>query len=243
MTTESTEKARPRTLVSQVSEAMRKEIEGGAFQPGERLPSEAALTQVHLVSRTVIREAIAILRSDGLVETRKGAGVFALDPAQRRRDAPFSELNTGRISEAIELLEMRSAFEIRSAGLAAVRRSNAQLDMIVRNHEEVGACIARGAPTREADFQFHFAIAEATQNTRFPQFLTLIRDGIMPRAELTQTTGQDKATPNPYLQQEHGAVVGAIMDGDAAAAEAAMKLHLDGSLRRYREILRASLGE
>lgn len=243
MTPTSTVKPRPRTLVSQVSEALRREIESGAFQPGERLPSEAALTQVHLVSRTVIREAIAILRSDGLVETRKGAGVFALDPAQRRRDTPFSELNTGRISEAIELLEMRSAFEIRSASLAAVRRSNAQLDAIVRNHEEVGACIARGAPTREADFQFHFAIAEATQNTRFPQFLTLIRDGIMPIAQLSETAGQQKAAPNPYLQQEHGAIVGAIMDGDAAAAEAAMKLHLDGSLRRYHEILRASLGK
>ncbi|SDW66767.1 FadR/GntR family transcriptional regulator [Roseicitreum antarcticum] len=236
-------KARPRTLVSQVSEALRKEIESGTFQPGERLPSEAALTQVHLVSRTVIREAIAILRSDGLVETRKGAGVFALDPAARRRGEPFSELNTGRISEAIELLEMRSAFEIRSANLAAVRRSNAQLDAILRNHEVIGDCIAKGEPTREADFQFHFAIAEATQNTRFPQFLTLIRDGIMPRAELTQTAGQQKAIPNPYLQQEHGAIVGAIMDGDGAGAEHAMKTHLDGTLRRYREILRASLGE
>lgn len=235
-------KVRPRTLVSQVSEALRKEIESGAFQPGERLPSEAALTQVHLVSRTVIREAIAILRSDGLVETRKGAGVFALDPAERRRGEPFSELNTGRISEAIELLEMRSAFEIRSASLAAVRRSNAQLDAIVRTHEAVGDCIAKGEPTREADFRFHFAIAEATQNTRFPQFLTLIRDGIMPRAELTETAGQHKAVPNPYLQQEHGAIVGAIMDGDGAGAERAMTLHLDGTLRRYREILRASLG-
>ncbi|SEN71070.1 transcriptional regulator, GntR family [Loktanella fryxellensis] len=234
-------KAQARTLVSQVSDDLRRQIEAGAFRPGERLPSEAALTQVHSVSRTVIREAIAILRSDGLVETRKGAGVFALDPAKSHRNGPFSDLNTGRISEAIEMLEMRSAFEIKSAGLAAMRRSNAQLDAIVRHHEAVGQCLARGETTRESDFQFHFAVAEATQNTRFPQFLTLIREGIMPRAQLTATTERVKPTPNPYLQQEHGAIVGAIMDGDAKAAEAAMTLHLDGSLRRYREILRASL--
>lgn len=236
-------KPKAKTLVSQVSDALRKEIEGGAFQPGERLPSEAALTKVHSVSRTVIREAIAILRSDGLVETRKGAGVFALDPAMGRRDSPFSDLNTDRISEAIELLEMRSAFEIRSAGLAAVRRSNTQLDAIVQAHEAVGACIARAQSTRETDFQFHFAIAEATQNTRFPQFLTLIRDGIVPRAELTATTGRPKAIPNPYLQNEHGAIVAAIMDRDSKAAEEAMKLHLDGSLQRYRDILRSSLAD
>ncbi|SLN27393.1 HTH-type transcriptional regulator LutR [Aquimixticola soesokkakensis] len=241
MTATSAAKPQVRTLVSQVSEALRQEIEAGAFEPGDRLPSEAALTQVHSVSRTVIREAIAILRSDGLVETRKGAGVFALDPAVRQGSSPFSNLNTGRISEAIELLEMRSAFEIRSAGLAALRRSSAQLDAIVSAHDAVGRCLEGGDSTRESDFQFHFAIAEATQNTRFPQFLTLIRDGIVPRAELTATTGAQKPVPNPSLQQEHGAIVGAIMDGDGAAAEAAMTLHLDGSLRRYRDILRASL--
>lgn len=229
------------TLVSQVSDKLRVELDGGKYAVGDRLPSEAALTQIHSVSRTVIREAIANLRSEGLVETRKGAGVFALDPLKRRQKHPFSDLDPERISGVIEMLEMRSAFEIRSAGLAAIRRSNAQLEAILKAHDDVGNCIKANISSHEADFLFHFSIAQATQNTRFPQFLMLIRDGIVPRSELSEKPGGLKVTRNPNLQEEHNAVVSAIMDGDGDVAENAMKLHLESSLRRYRDVLRNSL--
>lgn len=62
--------------------ALREQIVGGRFAVGEKLPSEARLTEAFSVSRTVIREAIATLRADGLVEPRQGAGVFVLAPAE-----------------------------------------------------------------------------------------------------------------------------------------------------------------
>lgn len=230
------------TLVSQISERLRNDIQSGVFKPGDRLPSEAALSREHSVSRTVVREAIADLRSDGLVETRKGAGAFALDPKESRKNQPFSDLDPARVSGVIELLEIRSAFEIRSAALAAARRSPTQLETILKAHDAVATCVKQGENTREVDFDFHVAIAQATQNSRFPEFLMLIRDGIIPRAELGKSAGGGiQVTKNPYLVQEHGAIVAAIMDGDPTAAEAAMRLHLDGSLRRYREILRSSM--
>lgn len=230
------------TLVSQISDRLRADIHSGVFKPGDRLPSEAALSREHSVSRTVVREAIADLRSDGLVETRKGAGAFALDPQQARKSQPFSDLDPARVSGVIELLEIRSAFEIRAAALAAARRSPTQLEAILKAHDAVAACVKAGENTREVDFEFHVAVAQATQNSRFPEFLMLIRDGIIPRAELGKSAaGRIQVTKNPHLVQEHGAIVAAIMDGDSAAAEAAMKLHLDGSLRRYREILRGSM--
>lgn len=241
MTITNAKAPKTKTLVSQVSDKLRAELEAGKFDPGDRLPSEAVLTQVHSVSRTVIREAIANLRSDGWLETRKGAGVFALDPKMRRKQHPFSDLDPERISGVIEMLEMRSAFEIRSAGLAAIRRSNTQLEVILKTHDEVGICITENRSTKEADFQFHYSIAEATQNTRFPQFLMLIRDGIVPRAELSAKPGGLKVIPNPVLQEEHSVVVSAIMERDGDGAEHAMKIHLEGSLRRYREILRNTM--
>ena len=67
-----------RSLASKISAALRQDLLGGVFRPGDRLPSESELTREYSVSRTVVREAIAILRADGLVEARKGAGVFAL---------------------------------------------------------------------------------------------------------------------------------------------------------------------
>lgn len=234
-------KPKSQTLVSRISEQLRQDIATAKFNPGDRLPSEAHLGKQFAVSRTVVREAIAILRSEGLVEAKKGAGVFVLDPEKARQHHPFADLNSDRISEVIELLEMRSAFEIRSAGLAAARRSHEQLDTILRAHANVGKCMENGDWPYEADYQFHYEIAKATQNRRFPQFLAMIRPGILPRKDLSNEPKERGIQPNPNLHREHALVLQAIVDGDSEAAEHAMKAHLEGALDRYRIMLRESL--
>ena len=99
---------------------------GGQFPPGSRLPSEAQLTEAHGVSRTVVREAIAALRADRLVEARQGAGVFVLE-AEVPAPTPLflRNIDHERVSSMIELLELRTAVEVEAAGLAALRRSPA----------------------------------------------------------------------------------------------------------------------
>jgi GntR family transcriptional regulator, transcriptional repressor for pyruvate dehydrogenase complex len=231
------------SLASKISAALRQDLVSGVFRPGDRLPSESALTRDYAVSRTVVREAIAILRADGLVEARKGAGVFALE-VQRETERPFNDLATRRISSVIELLELRTVFEVESAALAALRRSAAQIEEILDAHRIVGQCLSDGAPTRDADFNLHFAIAEATQNRRFPEFLQLIRTGIIPRGDLQgEAPGARPKDYNLHLQEEHGSIVDAIIEGDADAARLHMKAHLRGSLERYKALLRSQRPE
>jgi DNA-binding FadR family transcriptional regulator len=211
----------------------------GVFRPGDRLPSESALTREYSVSRTVVREAIAILRADGLVEARKGAGVFAVE-VKPAKELPFNDLAVGRISSVIELLELRTVFEVESAGLAASRRSAVQVEAIVDAHRRVGDCLAAGLPTRDADVEFHLASAQATQNRRFPEFLQLIRSGIIPRGELQGAApGSRPKDYNLHLQEEHARIVDAIIEGDADAARQYMAAHLRGSLERYKVLLRS----
>jgi GntR family transcriptional regulator, transcriptional repressor for pyruvate dehydrogenase complex len=233
-----------RTRATLIAESLRREIEQGHFRPGDRLPSESELTRTHSVSRTVVREALAQLRSDGLVEARKGSGVFALDPAAARGSEPFANLDIERLSGVIELFELRSAFEIRAASLAALRRSPDQIDEILRANALVASELKAGRSTREADFAFHYAVAQASQNRRFPEFLTLIRPGIVPRAELEQGRSATRRayTPNPDIVLEHSRIADAIIDGDPDRAEAAMKRHLEDSLSRYRALLHSSTG-
>lgn len=226
------------TLVDRIANTLRRDLEGGVFRPGDRLPSENELTRLHSVSRAVVREAIAALRADGLVEARKGAGVFALDLSNRPA-RPFDDLTTQRISWVIELLELRTACEIEAAALAAARRSARQLEAILDAHAHIGECLNSGAPTRDADFALHLAIAEGTQNRRFPEFLNLIRSGIIPRGELQGAPpGARPRDYNLHLQEEHGRIVDAIIEGDAAAARDRMRDHLRGSLERYQLLLR-----
>lgn len=225
------------TLVSQVADKLREAILAGEFAVGRKLPSEAQLTTAYGVSRTVIREAIAALRSDGLVEPRQGAGVFVLEPPIQEA-APFQNLDYDRVSSVIEMLELRTAVEVEAAALAALRRSPQQEETIVLCHQKIQSLADQGQNTSEADFALHTAIAEATNNPRFAEFMRMIGQSVIPRAAL-QT---DSAPHAPdYLNQlgaEHSAIIDAISNGDSEAAAAAMRLHLRGSQARYRSILR-----
>jgi len=226
-----------RTLVMHVSAALRDAIQQGIYTPGDKLPSEARLTEQHGVSRTVIREAIATLRADGLVDPRRGAGIFVrqtpLAPVP-----PFQNVDKARISSIIELLELRSAVETEAAALAALRRSPAQEEDILEHHAAVQRCLAHACPAVVEDFELHRAIARATNNPRFLEFLDLIGQNAIPRAALQPTAGD--ATPQAYqahLHEEHGRIVTAISNGDPEAARSAMRAHLQGSQRRYRAML------
>lgn len=226
-------------LSARLGVTLRHALGTGEYRPGDKLPSEAELTRIYSVSRTVVREAIAALRSDGLVEARKGAGVFVLDPSTRPGRA-FDDLTTQRISSVIELLELRTACEIEAAAFAATRRSAVQLEEIYDAHARVETCLRAGEPTRDADFAFHLAIADATQNRRFAEFLQLIRSGIIPRGELQGAEpGARPKDYNQHLLEEHQRIVDAIATGDAGAARDRMREHLRGSLERYQELLRA----
>lgn len=224
-------------LVARLSESLRQSIQAGEFKPGDKLPSEARLTETHGVSRTVVREAIAALRADGLVEARQGAGVFVLEAAQPEI-LPFQNLDYARISSVIELLELRTAVEVESAALAALRRSPAQEERIITCHRAVLAKLEAGEPTTEADFTLHLAIADAANNPRFGEFLTMIGSGVIPRAALQ--TGSDSSSDNyiAHLHKEHAQIIEAISNGDEEAAREAMRRHLKGSQSRYRAVLR-----
>ena len=108
-----------RNLVAEVVQELRDQIGGGAFAVGDRLPSEAQLTESFSVSRTVIREAIATLRADGLVEPRQGAGVFVLEPVEAAQ-RPFQIVDLDKISSIIEMLELRTAVEMEAAAQASL---------------------------------------------------------------------------------------------------------------------------
>jgi len=69
-----------------IADDLRTAIEGGEYGPGERLPGEHALASQYDVAVMTVRQAIGVLKTEGLAESRKGAGVFVLafKPIRRR---------------------------------------------------------------------------------------------------------------------------------------------------------------
>jgi GntR family transcriptional repressor for pyruvate dehydrogenase complex len=204
-------------LSERVVATVRGQILSGDFQPGQKLPTEGQLTEAFGVSRTVVREAIATLAADGLVETRQGAGVFVRErPAMAFSSIGF-ELGS-KISHALNVLEVRMGLEIESAGLAALRRSAAQ-----------------DAAIHEAFFEFDRAIAAATNNPFYVEVLDALGMRAIP-CDVTSPWGTDSVLTRDYqegLQDEHRAILRAISAGDPEAARQAMRQHLTASQERY----------
>ena len=183
----------------------------------------------------MVREAIAALAADGLVETRQGAGVFAIDTPAASLGALAADMGA-RVSTALNVLEVRLPIEVEAAGLAALRRSPSHEAAMQEAFFEFERLLAERRPTGTADFDFHRAIAAATGNPFYVELLNGLGQYAIPcntespfSTELTAD-----AEYQAMLQREHLAILEAISAGNAEAARAGMRAHLGNSQARYR---------
>ena len=234
----------PRNLTRGVVERLSAEIVGGRLKPGERLPTEQAMMAAMGVSRTVVREAVAALRAEGLVTTRQGVGAFVASDAGGR---PFRIDPDGlkSIGEVLNVVELRMGVEIESAGLAAERGSAAQLRGIRAALGAMDTAFARGESGVDEDVAFHRAIADATGNPQFARFLEFLGRFVIPRRTVRPTAerSEDQRAYLASIQNEHRAICAAIQQRDPTAARGAMRRHLTNSRERYRAISKAGVND
>ena len=237
------EPRRRRNLAEQIARSLRERLTSGELRTGDQLPTEKELSQAHGVSRAVVREAIAALRSEGLVNARQGAGLFV---AERSETMPgtLSLSEPEKLSSIIEVLELRAAVEAEAAALAAERRSPAEMAKIGECHAAVGEAVEAGDQAEDQDFAFHLAIATATHNRHFVEFFRFLGARTIPRAQARLSDAGDGATARflHRIHQEHTDIVQAIADQDAGRARHAMAAHLKGSQQRYEHLAGARFG-
>nr|WP_221475071.1 FCD domain-containing protein [Sphaerisporangium rubeum] len=199
------------SLVDQVIEQLKDQITSGSWQMHAKIPTETVLAEQLGVGRNTVREAVRALTHAGLLECRQGDGTYVratseLSGAMARRL---------RAAEHMEILEVRRALEIEAAKLAAVRRTEGDIELIeaaLKRRDQ--AWMAADTDTFvEADLAFHIAVVEATHNRvlidLYKDFSTALRASIA-------AAGAPLAGHIP-----HDAIARAIADGDAAAAERA----------------------
>src|SRR6058998_473734 len=159
----------PRSLTGELVARLADDITSGRIPPGARLPTEQELIAATGVSRTVVREAVAALRAEGLVVTRQGVGAFVPENARRPLRIDFDPLSPLRA--VLDVMELRTGIEIEAAGLAAARASTPQIRNIVRCLDAIDAALKRGEDAIAQDFALHCSIAGATGNPQFSRFL------------------------------------------------------------------------
>lgn len=229
-----------RNLSSKLVERLTEEITSGNLEPNTRLPTEQEMIATFGVSRTVVREAIAGLRAEGLVESRQGAGVFVAADLSRR-PFRFDAESLETLQGVIDLMELRMSVEIEAAGLAAERRSQRNVSEIAARQKAFAQAVAQGDDAIEPDYQFHVAVSKATQNDYFRSFLDYLGRQIIPRRNVHIGPQSEKAR-RAYLAKvsgDHQRILEAIRGGDAEAARAAMREHLQQGRERYVEVVKA----
>jgi DNA-binding FadR family transcriptional regulator len=226
---------RPRNLALGLVDAMTTRIRDGQMRQGDKLPTEAAIMSEFGVSRTVVREALSKLQAGGMVETRHGVGTFVVGTGENAtfRIAP-EQIATAR--EVIAVLELRIGLETEAAGLAAVRRTEANLDAMRQALSAFSSAIADNGDALAPDFQFHLEVARATQNVHFLDLMNYLGTMIIPRARLNtaKVAGEGRREYLQRVNTEHENIVSAIANHDPEGARAAMRTHLANSRERLR---------
>ncbi|WP_025131346.1 FadR/GntR family transcriptional regulator [Pseudomonas sp. PH1b] len=222
---------RPDSLVVRVVNAIRTEIDSGRLAPESRLPTEQQLAEQLNVSRSVIREAIAQLKADGVLIARRGLGSYiSKTPAGTVFRFPQTR---GRLADLAQMFEMRLWIETQAASIAAQRRDAADLQRMQRALQEMHDQRSDLETAALADVEFHRAIAEASKNDYFVAFHDFLGSQL---ASARKTAWENSALPqvggSADAIQEHQALYQAIADGNRQAAAACADAHLRASAKR-----------
>lgn len=219
------------SLSQRVGKILSQKIHSNALPLGARLPSENAMAQHFQVSRTVIREAIASLRAEGLVETRQGSGAFV-----RRPTAPvgmdFDALTQESARSLLDLIEVRRGVEAEMAALAAARRSSKQLTEIKRALSRIEKAVAAGQDGVEEDVDFHLSIAGATGNPQWVKLAGFFSQQVRMAVKVTRANEARRAEFAQQVCAEHEQIVAAIAARDPERARVAAATHMERAARR-----------
>ena len=202
------------------------------LEPGARVPSERELTRDLGVGRSTVREALNGLALMGIVEIRHGQGVFVLerDTGEGSSDALQKALTKGLTQE---FLEARLVVEVEIVGLAAQRRTDADLARIEETITQLEA--AGDAPVEQAlkpASDFNVAVAEAAHN----EVLAGVEESFV--ALMIERAGELYETEDfrAWDIAEHRGILEAIRAADVELAKLRMKEHILAIGEHYRRV-------
>lgn len=236
---EDTLRPRQRSRLTDVVIAeLSKRLDARVYRAGDKLPSEHSLCDEFQVSRTVIREAVASMRLSGQLVSKPGIGVFVTEDREKPIDFVVEPATTDA-RWALHIMELRAGLEVEACGLAAERRSPADLSAIIEAFDAFNRASRDMGAAVKADYEFHLAIARASNNPHFASLLQAAVRDVMLDLNIKHggKTPQELETYEQRNAAEHEAILTAIVRRDPGAARAAMARHLGDSIARYRKLL------
>jgi DNA-binding FadR family transcriptional regulator len=205
---------------------LRAEITSGRLRPGQRLPTEPELCARSGVSRSTVREALRLLSSQHLIVTTRGVtgGSFVAQPSPAELAESLALgvrllLATATVG-VTDLMEVREMLEIPAVGLAAQRRTEADLDRLRATlfdpvHDDLRTRL-------DAHRAFHAALAAAAGNPLY-ELLTSPLYAVADEGRLVDSAGSSLWL---HVDAEHREILRCVVEGDGTGAQRAATWHL-----------------
>ncbi|UQZ83246.1 HTH-type transcriptional regulator LutR [Paenibacillus konkukensis] len=221
------QKISSRKIYEVIADQIKEQIVSGALQPGQKLPSAKELSERFQVGRSTVREALSALKAMGLVEIHQGEGSYVRSIEAQDVDLPvFDSLLMSR-ETVMELIEARKALEISNAALAAEKRNDqdiAKFEAVLSKMEDF---LGNEEEGERSDMMFHLTLAQATHNSIMERMIDSISTQMQAAIRETRRLQMySSKTVSRQLLKEHRAIYEAILKGDPAAAQDAMRHHL-----------------
>lgn len=197
-------------------------VASGTLRPGQRLPSERALSELLQVSRPTVREAVSALVAMGVLESRHGNGTYVTALSPELLAEPFLFVLDINRQSMLELFQIRLALEVRAAEVAAPEINAQALASLDREVQELTDNLDDIEAFVDADIAFHQVIHCATHNGLL---LALMRGVSTLDRQVRIITSQERAAREGTVPA-HQRILDALRERDPQAAADAMSSHL-----------------
>jgi DNA-binding FadR family transcriptional regulator len=218
-------RARSQELSGAVRASITDGIASGELAPGDRVPTERALSEKYEIARNTVRTVLRQLERDGLIVRQVGSGTFVADPAGQGRAGPGTGIGGIGDASPSDIMEVRLLVEPGMGELAVLRATQSDLDTLQK-------CLDRGEAARSWreferwDAEFHEALALTTKNRAVIDILNSIN-----RLRSLSSWGELKKkslTParRKIYERQHRAILTALTKRDSAGAQKTIRQHL-----------------
>jgi len=218
---------RRRGLQEEIQNIVKRYIIDHRFRPGDALPGEGELARQMGISRPSLREAMKVLQTIGVIETRHGSGTYvgslSLDPfadGMAFQILIAAQHDLGPPRDLLDIIEIREVIETTKVRQVIGRHSESQLKHLNRLCDEMEMLEVGGGAFGELDLQFHRALYEPLKSHVYDEFIKAFWK-------------ISNLTIRPYADQfhrdsnvEHRSIIKAIVAQDSRGAGDAMSAHI-----------------
>lgn len=214
---------------NQVFAQLRDRIMDGTWTPGGKIPSENALAEALGVSRVSIREALHMLASLGLLESRQGGGTYVREYTGEVFLNPLLPSLALDKLDILHVLEYRKIAEKGNVSLAVKRAGSAEIEELERSFRTMEERRNDPRAFAEADLSFHLLVAKATRNPIVIKVNAIIADIL----KISMYGIVESLGPRDGLYY-HRKILDAIINRDVPLAETLMEEHIERTIRRLK---------